>query len=297
MSTASESLNRVLRRELTAVNQQFMHVLALRAWGDVETAERIMQVDYVDFPNAMRIIDHLVESDLPVVLPPDPFTPGTGLKSILSAEQVVERRLSEAIEAASGMDERGRALVSAAKAPREAYGAWLADRLRGAGIDEPVGAPAFVQAGGEIADVLGHLITMIEQPLVHAFVHWHGGERPNADASWASSGAAMVQLTAFVHLFAARKTIPAPGAVPAPRIARRPAEALDFDRRLAEQCAEVAAKAALTGEKTGATALCRKIADYCHDLARWRPGRAHPAAGSNPAAFASFEATLMRFVR
>ena len=57
------SLNKILRCEMTAVNQQFIHVLALRDWGFAETAERIMAVDYVDFPNAMRIIDHMVQTD------------------------------------------------------------------------------------------------------------------------------------------------------------------------------------------------------------------------------------------
>ena len=77
MATQSESLNDVLRCEMTAVNQQFIHVLALREWGDDETAERIMQVDFVDFPNAMRIIDYLVETKTPIALASGSCTPGT----------------------------------------------------------------------------------------------------------------------------------------------------------------------------------------------------------------------------
>ena len=38
MATQAESLNDVLRWEMTAVDQQFIHVLALRQWGDDETA-------------------------------------------------------------------------------------------------------------------------------------------------------------------------------------------------------------------------------------------------------------------
>ena len=41
MISECEYLTRLLRCELTAVNQQFIHVLALRDWGYAETAERI----------------------------------------------------------------------------------------------------------------------------------------------------------------------------------------------------------------------------------------------------------------
>ncbi len=293
MNKACESLNRLMRAELTATNQQFTHVLALRAWGDEETAARIMEVDYVDFPNAMRIIDHLVEAELPVELPPDPYTPGTGLASMLRAELAVEGRINEAIETAADLDERGRAFVAAAEAPRAAYGAWLRDRLSRAHSGEGAAPPD----DAEIADLLGHLITMIEQPLVHAFVHRHQGEPRTADAAWATSGAAMVQATQFVRLYAAEKTVPAPGPIPAPRIARQSDEAVDCDRRLAEDCAEVAAQAARASRQDAAAQLCSTIADYCRALADWEPGRPHPAADSNPPAFASFEATLTRFVR
>ena len=94
MATQSDSLNDVLRCEMTAVNQQFIHVLALREWGDDETAERIMQVDFVDFPNAMRIIDYLVETKTPIRIVSGRFTPGTNHRDILRAEQTMERQLS-----------------------------------------------------------------------------------------------------------------------------------------------------------------------------------------------------------
>ena len=55
-------LRDLLRAELTAVNQQFIHVLALNRRGYAETADRVYEIDKVDFPNAMRIIDHLVAS-------------------------------------------------------------------------------------------------------------------------------------------------------------------------------------------------------------------------------------------
>ncbi len=296
MDTKSDSLNGVLRCELTAVIQQFIHVLALREWGDNETAERIMQVDRVDFPNAMRIIDYLVETETPIGLVSDRVAPGADYRSILLSEQTIEQRLSAAIEKAACTDDRAQALISAAKGPREAYAAWLADRLSGENGENCHEAVATL-AGTEIAGVIAHLITMIEQSMVHAFVHWHRGDGDNADAAWASSGAAMIHMTEFVHLFAAHQSVPIPGEFSKLRIAVEPVEALDFDRQLAKRCADEAATASGSCEEAANAKMCRKIAYYCLELSRWSPKQAHPAASNNPAAFSSFEATLTKFVR
>ncbi len=293
MQTQSQSLNSVLRCELTAVIQQFIHVLALREWGDNETAERIMQVDRVDFPNAMRIIDYLVETETPIGLVSDRVAPGADYRSILLSEQTIEQRLSAAIENAACTDNRAQALISAAKRPREAYAGWLADRLNGENCHEAVAT----LTGTEIAAVIAHLITMIEQSMVHAFVHWHRGDVDNADAAWATSGAAMMHMTEFVHLFAAHQTVPIPGEFSALQIASEPAEALDFDRQLAKRCADEAATTSGSCGEAANAKMCRKIAGYCLELSRWSPKQAHPAASNNPAAFSSFEATLTKFVR
>ena len=123
------SLNRVLRSEMTAVHQQFIHILALRDWGEAEAAERVMAVDRIDFPNAMRIVDYLVETERPLVLPPDRVVPGRDYRSILAAELAMERRLCATLGQAAGADARARDLISTAAAPREAYAAWLAQHL------------------------------------------------------------------------------------------------------------------------------------------------------------------------
>ena len=288
MTTETDALNDVLRWEMTAVNQQFIHVLALREWGDDEIAERIMEVDLVDFPNAMRIIDYLVETKAPISIGPGDFTPGTDRRSILRSEQTMERQLSAAIEKAICTDDRARALVATAEGPREAYAVWLTDRLNGAARRESVAT----LAGNETASLVAHLITSIEQTMVHAFMHWHGDDRDAADAAWASSGAAMMYLTELVHLFATHRTVPMPGEIPAPHIAGEPAEALDLDCQLAASCAGEAALASDRIEEIALAYLCRKISDRCLELSRWRPNQAHPATRSNPPAFSSFEATL-----
>ena len=288
MDTQTDSLNDLLRCELTAVHQQFIHFLALREWGDDEIADRILKTDMIDFPNAMRMIDYLVETKTPIGIGPGEFTPGTDRRSILLSEQTMERQLSAAIEKAICTDDRARALVSTAEAPRAAYAAWLTDRLDGTARGET----AATLSGTETAGVVAHLIALIEQTMVHAFVHWHGGDRDNADAAWATSGAAMMHLTEFVHLYAAHRTVPGPGEYPILKFAGAPAEAFDLDRELAERCAEAAAMAAGRCEEIASADLCRKIADHCGELSRWSPGHAHPAAGTNPPAFSSFEASL-----
>ena len=292
MDTQSESLNRVLRCEMTAINQQFIHVLALRDWDYAETAERIMEVNRVDFPNAMRIIDHLVAAGAPILLASDRPTPGASHRGILVSEQALEQRLFAAIEKAACTDDRPRALISAAKAPREGYSAWLTDQLDGPGGDETPGDVPFP----ETARVFAHLIATLEQGMVHAFVHWHRGDADIADAAWATSGAAMMHATEFVHLFAARQTVPLPDEMPALQIASEPVAARDFDRQLAGRCAREAAEASDACNEIAIADLCRRIADYSLVLSSWRPGQKHPAANDNPAAFSSFEATLRRYV-
>ena len=293
MPTQSDSLNSVLRCEMTATHQQFIHILALREWGEQETAARIAQVDNVDFPNAMRIIDYMVETGTPIDLAPDPFMPGTDYRRILISERTMERRLSAALERVACADGRAQALIAAARGPREAYSAWLAGRLDGEMPDHS-GQSRF---GAQTADVVAHLITLIEQSMVHAFIQWHGGDADSADAAWATSGAAMMRMTEFVRLFAAHRSVPVPGAFPALRIADQPHGALELERELAKLCANEAAAAAAGCDQGAIADLCRRIADYCLELSRWSPGRAHPASNTNPAAFSSFEATLTKFVR
>jgi bacterioferritin (cytochrome b1) len=293
LNSDCENLNGLLRCELTAVNQQFIHVLALRDWGFTETAERIMEVDYVDFPNAMRIIDYLVQARLPVLLPSERPTPGTTYNGILLSEHALEQRLFTAIEEAVCTNDHPRALVSAARAPREAYAAWLTDQLDGSGTDEGLEDTLFPESLG----VFAHLIATIEQAMVHAFVHWYEGQVENADGAWATSGAAMMHAAEFVHLFAAEETLPLSGEMPALQIASESAAALDFDRRLAGRCAREAAQAADACNDRGISDLCRRIARYSLQLSGWKPGDTHPAAKENPAAFSSFDGTLRKFVQ
>ena len=111
-----------------------------------------------------------------------------------------------------------------------------------------------------------------------------------------TSGAAMMQATEFVHLFAAHRTLPLPGEMPALQIASKSAAGLEFDRQLADSCAGEAAEAADTCNDIEIADLCRKIARYSLQLSAWETGQPHPAADDNPAIFSSFEGSLRNFV-
>ena len=186
MQPSVESLIGLLRCEMTAVNQQFTHILSLRARGDHETAARIEQIDNVDFVNAMRIIDHLVGSGIPIELKPDHYVTGCFRTSMLCAEQAMEIRMAAALEAVACEAAVFDRLVAPAQAPRADYARWLFGELETAQHEEAEGK----RFGKETFDLCAHALALMEQALVHAFVHRHADNQRAADASWATSGAA-----------------------------------------------------------------------------------------------------------
>jgi bacterioferritin (cytochrome b1) len=292
MTTSPESLVGLLRQELTAVNQQFFHILALREWGDQDTAARIAQVDKIDFPNAMRIINYLVNTEAPFSLGGAEFSPGTDYHSILKSEQAIEQRLLVAIDNTETANVQEAELVQSAKEPRGNYIKWLEERLNVVTVDDS--KPLSV--GQETAGTVACLISLAEQSMVHAFFHWHSGEIDAADDAWATSGAAMMHLTEFVQLFAKLPGVPFPGVCPSLDIQGNVKKALDADRQLALLGSKEASSASVKCSEESVSELCEKIASYCSELSKWDSDTTHPAESTNPAAFQSFEMTLKRFV-
>lgn len=285
------SLIRILRTQLTAVNQQFVHILALRQWGLSDTADRILEVDMVDFPVAMKIMDYLIAAGAPLTLRSEGFTPGASEAGILSAEQDIERRLFSELTEARVASRVAFKLISTAMAPRKAYADWLAGRLSSLERTERPTHPSV----GDLAELFACLIIMIEQAMTHAFVHWHRGKKADADTAWATSGAAMMQATAIVRRLASLQAVPAPRSSMSIRISGNPDTAIGLDRELAKSFADCAARAAaLDIGQVGD--VCSEVADYASSLSAWEPGQEHPAKEINPPAFGSFEATLRKFV-
>ena len=292
MTDDNRLLQRVLRFQLDATHQQFFHILALRQWREKDAVARITEVDNVDFPGAMRIIDYLVSRQAPITLPAPGFTPGQDYATILWAERELEKRFDKIgtrnRATASGVQN----LLDAAAAPRRSYARWLDEQIE-TGSATQCEQPEIASA---LQDLVAHLVTMVEQSMIHAFVEWHAADRPAADAAWATSGAAMMQLTRLVALFATLPAIPVPGVCPAPEISRVGGNTLAADQALALDCERQARSAAGRCGEEATGACCAGMADYYRALANWTPSRKHPAAATNPPCFHSFANTRQRFV-
>jgi len=291
MQTDPDALLDLLRCELDATNQQFVHILALGLWGEKEAVKRITEVDDVDFSNAMRIIDYLLATNTPISLPAGGFVPGTDYASILVAEREMEVRMAAALDKTGGLDEKARYLIEAARSPRDAYADWLDRGISSATRADREPTPV----NSATADLGAHLLTLIEQSMIHAFVQWHAGDKLAANAAWATSGAAMMHMTRLVQLFARLPDVPIPGACPVPVIENRAADTLDADRNLAQRCSQQALDAASCCEHGAIARFCTGTAEYYQFFSTWQPHTPHPAADTNPPVFHSFEATLSKF--
>jgi hypothetical protein len=291
MEIENAMLRSLLREQLTAVHQQFIHIIALREWGDEEFAARITKVDNADFPVAMKLMNHLVAVASPLDLSFQAFAPGNTVREIIAAERTVEQRMSAALSFDVGADHPIAGWIAAARAPRRQYAAWL-DERESALVDEQ---PADRTSTNALGGMFTHLIALIEQVMAHAFVHWHRGSKDDADTAWAASGAAMMKATALVRATAAHRAIPLPTDHVAIAIQSDPALAHEADRCLSSSCARSAQEAA-EGTDGDLVGLCRDVADYAQSIAVHRCDGAHRFVVGGPKAFQSFEKTLMKYV-
>ena len=303
-------LNRVLGLQLAAVQQHFIHVLMLRAWNEEAIADRITSIDAVDLPNAMRIVDHVVSTGYLPPLASDHRTsagnmprPGESLNAVYAAEMRLDCRLTDVLTSAEReltpyggnvpID-----LVSIPLESRTSYRDWLRQQLE---------HPCDGVKPGELADpaklgldsLFANLMVMINQTLVHAFVHWHRGTCDLANSVWEMSGAAMMHAAGIVKALALRHVAPDParavihGKIALPCVAAAPSDALASDRLLAERCYAAARQAAIVQEEADLAATCDRIENYYGELVRWRAGQKLPQL-ENPCL--DFERVLREFV-
>jgi bacterioferritin (cytochrome b1) len=283
------SLNDLLRAELTAVNQQFIHVLALNRHGYAETADRIYAVDKIDFPNAMRIIDHLVVSGQALQLPLELPKPGFPMTGLLQAELQIEARMRNLLTHADVADHAAQRLFDEAAGPRPAYQAWLTT-MRADSRDMPV-----ARGYSAIDPLFACLIAVLEHLMIRAFAAWHAGNAAEADRAWAASGVAMVQATDLVNALTDLEAVPlASGAIPTDLPAMLGDVAVE--RNLMAAYAR-AAQAAAHEAEPALQSICRRIADYTRAVEIWRPEAPHPALAACTPVFRSFSATLRKFVQ
>jgi bacterioferritin (cytochrome b1) len=283
----TDDLLRLLRAELTAVHQQFVHMLALRQWQRGELLDRITAIDTVDFKNAMQIIDSLVSRGNPVSLPSHSFRPGRDVTSILFSEMQMEQHLSRVIETLDITGEAARAYVDKAAAPRGTYRDWLnaeiaklGPRDRGEDTTPP-----------SLASFIAELIALVEQPMLHAFKLWHSGQNAEADNAWRLSGAAMLYGTAIIKRAALSGDMPAPAVSPAVQMQEDRTTAFEADMALVQSCADIGRKAADASGDTAMRRVCSKIAEDCDIILDMEPDGEFPATFGRSPVFESFSAT------
>ena len=304
------NFNRVLGLQLAAVQQHFIHVLMLRAWNEEAVADRITSIDAVDLPNAMRIVDYVVSSGHLPTLASDHRTlaenmprPGGCPSALYAAERQLDCRLTDVLATAERELTPSTAnvpttLVSIPLESRSAYQEWLQRQLEHPCDEVPpseLAGPAKLGLDSLFAD----LMVMINQTLVHAFVHWHGGECNQADSVWEMSGAAMMHAASIVNSLAPRHVAPDPtqavmqGDVALPRVAAAPANALANDHLLAERCCAAAQRAAIAQQESGLATTCNRIRTYYEELVCRRPEQKLPQL-DNPCV--EFEQVLREYV-
>ena len=304
------SFSRVLRLQLAAVQQHFIHVLQLRAWKEEAVADRITSIDAVDLPNAMRIVDCLVSTGNLPALASDHATLAAGMPepaaspdAVFAAELELDLRLRDVLasverELTPCASKVPIELVSVPLAIRAAYQDWLRKRVDGPRDGVEAGEPED-PARRRLDALFANLMVMINQTLVHAFVHWHRSEHDLADAVWEMSGAAMMHATSIVNSLAPRHVAPHParavlrGDAALPRVAAAPHDALANDRLLAGQCRAAASRAADAQRDVDLATACGRIAAYYAELGGWRPGRELPRL-DNPCV--DFERVLREYV-
>jgi bacterioferritin (cytochrome b1) len=278
-----DALNALLRAEMTAVNQQFIHILALRRLGDLKRADRIYEVDRIDFPNVLRIIDHLVATGRPVALTPEMPDPGLPTVGLLQAERRIEERIAKILAAEPAADRSIGPFFETAQAPPDAYRIWLTTELKGEDDRSDPG-----RAYPATDRLFSCLILILERMMVGAFVSFHEGARASADIAWATSGVAMVQATALVNALTDLRAIP--------RLSTEIRKNIRDDRDLIAAYADIADQASLRETEESLKLIGTRAAAYTRALAAWQPAAPHPALAACAPSFKSFEATLKKFV-
>lgn len=294
-SKAVQKLQTISGLHLMAVKQHFIHVLILEARGDKDNAARISGIDSVDLPLAMQTIDWLLTNGLmprpcetdeafAMIMP----HPGYLDAEIWYSEQTLEVQLTRSLE--DGRDALIPSdapfvhdLLAQALTPRTKYGIWLSNNLDYASSRDKPSSPPGRDELLWIDCLFANLMVLIEQGLIHAFVHRHADHNALADMAWEVSGAAMMQATQITNLLAERSQAPAPrNAVRAslpvirPRTGLRSDQALAHDKALAKHIAWVADRCRPILGSTDLGASFQHCQIYFEAVLNWNEGDTLP---------------------
>ena len=282
----TNDLLRLLRVELTAVHQQFFHMLALRQWERGDLLDRIAAIDTIDFKNTMQIIDLLVSRQVEVALPSHEFLPGTDIKSIVVSELQMEKRVASVIDDLDVSDKDGKILVDRAAAPRKDYRDWLESKVDG---QEQVASPHVTSDG--MATYIAELVALVEQSMLRAFMLWHSGQKASADNAWRLSGAAMLYGTALVKRAAHDSWLPTPSTCPEVLMTYDAQDAFLSDMALTRRCAELGRKVAAEADNEEMRRTCLRISEDCDLILSMKAEGEFPATFGRSPVFESFSTT------
>jgi hypothetical protein len=228
MPTEHPAIVKLLRCQMTAVHQQFVHILSLRHLGDHLRADRIYEVDKQDFVNVLHMMDFIVQHAPGIEFPTELPQPGEILAGLFEAELRIEAEIAARILACKHSNPfRLRAIAA-----RLGYNDWLHIERRKLKLS--VSNMVVPDAIGSLCFSL--LIAVVEQTLFHAFVHHHDNQSDRANRSWAISGAAMLKLTELIKAFADLGSMPIGLPKFDLKIAASSSESVKLDRQLLENC-------------------------------------------------------------
>ncbi|NKB78199.1 MAG: hypothetical protein GKR96_14485 [Gammaproteobacteria bacterium] len=305
-----EQLNVILPLQLMAVQQHFIHVLILDCW-QTETSpsqpilsQGIAAIDKIDLPNAMKIVDLLVSSgnvpnvgensDSQLIQMP---RPGDTYQRIFSAERAIEKKLTTALKTATETLTSNpnwsqiAHLITDPLAARNSFEVWMR-------FHENTGLPTNKSKSplsGTSLSNLNHyfcyLVLSINQTMIHAFVHWHEGNKTLADATWKTSTSAMMLAARITRTLSMRGLAPGPFSsfrleeqFPQ-KIGINSESALDFDRKLALRAGVSAGKAASTLKQAELEVQCRDGEKYFNNMGNWKRGENLPTVSSSCQSF------------
>ena len=274
---------------MSAVHQQFVHMLALRQWQSGEVLERITAIDTVDFKNVMHIIDKLASLKVPATLPSHKIVPGHDVASILRAELRMERHLASVLDDIDVSDQGAKLLFGRAAAPRDEYRNWLEVEIK---RHEPVAYED--RTSKALAVLFAELIALVEQSMMRAFMLWHSGHKIEADNAWRLSGASMLYGTAIVKRAAHDGWMPIPSASPEVLMAYVAKDSFEADMTLVRRCAEMGQAAADSDSDDAMSRTCLRISEDCGLILTMEADGEFPAVFGRSPVFESFGATLDR---
>jgi len=152
-ATLIQHLNKLLRNELTAINQYFLHARMCRNWGLKEMGEHEYKESIDEMKHADRLLERILFLEgLPNLQDLNKLRIGQGPKEVLEGDLALEmdamKDLREAIAYAEGIrDFVSRDLCQAILESEEEHVDWLETQLD---LIDRMGLPNFVQraAGG-----------------------------------------------------------------------------------------------------------------------------------------------------